>query len=218
ASSVRLSSVNRRSPSRTSAPSRKCTAVISLSTRDLTATLAIGVTDPSTSRRTGTTFLIAVTTSTGTARGPFWRVACATAPSDHRPPRVATTIAPAATSTTTAPATNVRFFIAVPRRPSSGPPGDLPLFPGARHNEFFGYTTTPFPLPPSQCRGKSGCTRHVGRVRAPPCPFPPVELNCPRATPTSPRRAHPPRAGQSHQQKVRHFARGARRAAAEHRL
>src|SRR5262249_53190568 len=96
-------------------------------------TLAIGVTDPNTSRRTGTTFLIAVTTSTGTARGAFWRVACATAPPDHKPPRVATTIAPAATSTTIAPATNVCFFIAVPRTPFSDLPGalSLSLSPGA---------------------------------------------------------------------------------------
>src|SRR6516162_4968462 len=41
-----------------------------VSTRVLTATLAIGVTVPSRSIRTGTFFLTAVTTSTGTARGP----------------------------------------------------------------------------------------------------------------------------------------------------
>src|SRR5262249_59216269 len=126
------------------APSRKCTPVISLSTRDLTATLAIGVTDPSTSRRTGTTFLVAVTTSTGIARGAFCRVACATAPPDHKPPRVATTIAPAATLTTTAPATNVRFFITVPRRPFSDLPGASSLSRCPAHHDSFCYARRTF--------------------------------------------------------------------------
>src|SRR5262249_29618735 len=116
------------------APSRKCTPVISLSTRDLTATLAIGVTVPSASMRTGTTFLVAVTISTGTARTAFGRGACATA--GHSPLRVAATAQPAATSTTTAPATNIRFFITAPRGPCSGPAG-LPLFSGAPLIRFF---------------------------------------------------------------------------------
>ncbi len=68
ASIWRPSSVNSRSPFLTSAPSRKCTAVIAVSTRALMATLAIGVTLPSDSRRTGTALRSAVATSTGTTR------------------------------------------------------------------------------------------------------------------------------------------------------
>ena len=49
ASIWRLSSVNRRSPSFTRAPSGKCTPVMTVSTRALIATLAIGVTVPSAS-------------------------------------------------------------------------------------------------------------------------------------------------------------------------
>src|SRR5262245_62754056 len=94
--------------------------------------------------RTGTTFLTAVTTSTGTARGAFWRVACATAPPDHKPPRVATTIAPAATSTTTAPATNVRFFITVPPRPFSDLPVASSLSRCPAHNDAFVYAGETF--------------------------------------------------------------------------
>ena len=82
--------------------------------RGLTATLAIGVTLPSASMRTGTIFLTAVATSTGMARGAFWRGACATAPPHHKLPRVAATTIPAAPSTETAPNTNVRFFIPTP--------------------------------------------------------------------------------------------------------
>ena len=68
ASIGRPSSVNSRSPCFTSAPSRKWTAVIAVSTRALMATLAIGVTVPSASMRTGTVLRTAVATSTGTTR------------------------------------------------------------------------------------------------------------------------------------------------------
>ena len=87
--------------------------------------------------RTGTTFLVAVTTSTGTARGAFWRGACATAPPGHKPLRVAATAQPAATASTTASTTSIRFFITAPRRPCIGPPG-LPLcLPVTRSYEPF---------------------------------------------------------------------------------
>src|SRR5262245_48527768 len=56
-------------------------------------------------------FLTAGATSTETARGTFWRGACATAPcGDQMPPRVTATT-PAATSAAATPNTNVRFFI-----------------------------------------------------------------------------------------------------------
>src|SRR5262245_39365872 len=78
---ARLSSANSRSPCFTVAPSRKCTSVISLSMRVLTATLAIGVTVPRSSMRSGTLFFSAFATSIGTTRGAFfWFGACATAP------------------------------------------------------------------------------------------------------------------------------------------
>jgi hypothetical protein len=95
--------------------------MISLSTRGLIATLAIGVTDPSASIRTGTTFLVAVTTSTGTARGAVWRGAWAIAPPGNKPLRVAAMAEAAATATTTANITTVRVFItALPRRAGLG--------------------------------------------------------------------------------------------------
>src|SRR5262249_22129540 len=118
------------------APSRKCTPVISLSTRDLTATLAIGVTVPSASMRTGTTFLVAVTISTGTARGAFCRGACAPAAPGHKPLGVAARAQPAAPRPPPAPATNIRFFITAPRGPTVGPAG-LPLCSGAPLIRFF---------------------------------------------------------------------------------
>src|SRR5262245_40993293 len=90
--------------------------------RLLIATLAIGVTLPSASIRTGTDFLMAVATSTGTALGGFARGACATAPPGHQPARVAAKTPPAATNTKSAPHTNVRFFIiAVRSAPGPGP-------------------------------------------------------------------------------------------------
>src|ERR1700738_5089212 len=110
ASMARLSSVNNRSPLWTIAPSRKCTSVISVSTRAFTATLAIGVTDPRTSIRTGTDLLTACVTSTGTAGAAFSRCACATAPPDQNPPRMATTIA-AAARTAAPPKSNAAFLI-----------------------------------------------------------------------------------------------------------
>ena len=64
ASIARLSRTNRTSPCLTRAPSSNCTAMISLSTRGLIATLAIGVTVPSASSRTGTDFLTALATVT----------------------------------------------------------------------------------------------------------------------------------------------------------
>src|SRR5262249_6846772 len=107
----------------------------------------------------GTTFLVAVTTSTGTARAAFWRGACAPAPPSHKPLRVAATAQPAATSTTTAPATTICFFITAPRRPSIGPPR-LPLFSGARSYDSFydaGTKLLSYPYePPSQKRSSLG--------------------------------------------------------------
>ena len=103
ASIVRLSSTNRTSPCLTRAPSSNFTAVISLSTRGLIATLAIVVTVPSASRRIGTDFLTTVATVTGTAR---WspRDACAAAFCDGDPVQKNTAIparaSPAATPTT----------------------------------------------------------------------------------------------------------------------
>src|SRR5262249_33836639 len=178
---------------------------------------AIGVTDPSASRRTGTTFLIAVTTSTGTARGPFWRVACATAPSDHKPPRVATAIAPAATSTTTAPATNVRFFITVPRRPSGGPPGPSLSFLVPAITILFVMGDEPSNISLVTYRRKNGVTfmttRHAAprRVRH-------AELKSHRTTPIFGPHAHRHLERQFHQAKDRQLDRVAVRAAARHRL
>src|SRR5438132_35084 len=103
------------------------------------ATLAIGVTVPSASRRTGIFFLTAVATSTETARGA--RGACATAPcGDQRLPRVDTTT-PATASSAATLNTNVRFFI--PFEPGhSIPPPWLPLYPLAPvHNDSFGLRT-----------------------------------------------------------------------------
>ena len=67
----RLSRVNKRSPSFTRAPSLKWTPVISLSTRERTATLAMVVTLPSDSMPTGVGRRFAVTTSTGTSDWPI---------------------------------------------------------------------------------------------------------------------------------------------------
>jgi hypothetical protein len=77
ASIARVSSVNRRSPLATLAPSAKCTPTISLSSRLLTATLAIVVTLPRPSSSTGMLFFTAVATSTDTGRGPCgaWAIA-----------------------------------------------------------------------------------------------------------------------------------------------
>src|SRR5262245_18760595 len=111
--------------------------------RLLIETLAIGVTLPSASIRTGTVFLMAVATSTGTDRGAFARGACATAPPghhndhdqpDHKPPRVAARTPPAATNTTSAPHTNVRFLIIAVRSAPGLGPLRLPLFTGASHS------------------------------------------------------------------------------------
>ena len=62
----RLSRTNRTSPCLTRAPSSNFTAMISLSTRGLMATLAMVVTVPSASSRTGTDFLTALATVTPT--------------------------------------------------------------------------------------------------------------------------------------------------------
>src|SRR5262245_16178205 len=114
--------------------------------RLLMATLAIGVTVPKASIRTGTVFLMAVAISTGTARGAFARGACATAPPDHdhdhdqpdqpdhKPPRVAAKTPPAASNTTSAPHTNVRFFIIAVRSAPGLGPLRLPLFTCASHS------------------------------------------------------------------------------------
>src|SRR6476469_202064 len=68
ASMARPSRVNKRSPCLTNAPSLKCTAVMLVSTRALSATLAIGVTLPSASSRTGTFLRSTRAVSTGTTR------------------------------------------------------------------------------------------------------------------------------------------------------
>jgi hypothetical protein len=117
----------------------------------LIATLAIGVTLPSASIRTGTVFLMAVATSTGTDRGAFARGACATAPPDHdqpdhKPPRVAAKTPPAATNTTSAPHTKVRFFIIAVRSAPGPGPLRLPLclLVPRTHNDSFWYASQGF--------------------------------------------------------------------------
>src|SRR5215510_7035584 len=122
---IRLSRVNSTSPSLTSAPSAKWTPTISVSRRDLTATLAIGVTVPSASRRTGSAFIVAVATSTGMARPPCWRGAWATAPSGRQRVFVCHP-APTRTATTTPHKAHVRFFITLPPAQAASPhPGSL---------------------------------------------------------------------------------------------
>ena len=80
----RLSRTNRTSPCLTRAPSSNLTAMISLSMRGLIATLAMVVTVPSASSRTGTDFLTALAAVTPTTR---WspRGACAAAFCDDDP-------------------------------------------------------------------------------------------------------------------------------------
>ena len=73
------------------------------------ATLAIGVTLPSASIRTGVFLREAFPTSTETARA-GWPGDCATAPVGSKAPRK-NTIPPARASTATAPTTQTRFFI-----------------------------------------------------------------------------------------------------------
>jgi hypothetical protein len=99
----------------------------------LIATLAIGVTLPSASMRTGTVFFVAVATSTGTARCAVGRGACASAPLSHEPAHFepshfAATTPPATSNTTIAPHTNVRFFIIYARSATRMGPLGLPLF------------------------------------------------------------------------------------------
>ena len=107
---ARLSRTNSTSPCLTRAPSSNLTAVISLSTRGLIATLAMVVTVPRASSRTGTDFLTALATVTPTTR---WspRGACAAAFCDDEPFQKNTAI-PARASPAATPTTNVRFFIA----------------------------------------------------------------------------------------------------------
>src|SRR5205807_10629909 len=81
----------------------------SLSSRDLIATLAIGVTVPSASTCSGTSFATASATSTETPRA-FGAGACATAPCGLQRLRVAAA-APATASRTATPATQVRRLI-----------------------------------------------------------------------------------------------------------
>ena len=92
------------------------TPVISVSTRGFTATLAIGVTEPSASIRTGIVRFTAGATSTGTARVTLRRGAWATAPPVQKPPRMATTM-PAAASKAATPNKIVRFFMQSTARP-----------------------------------------------------------------------------------------------------
>ena len=103
--------------------------MISVSTRGFTATLAIGVTEPRASIRTGTIFFSASATSTGTAWGAFDRGAWATAPLPQKPTRMAMAMH-AAAITAAAPNKMVRFLMDTAGRRAHQPPR-TPLKPFA---------------------------------------------------------------------------------------
>src|SRR5260370_38617327 len=144
------------SPCRAKAPSWKWTPRISVSTRVLTATLAIGVTEPSKSTRTGTRFLTAVATSTGTLRSPCPRGACATAPCGDQgfqfagnTPDFAPTTAAKASSPAT-PSTKFRFFI-VAVEPGSAPTRAPSVQSPPQRQLFFLLLHEPLPYRSRQC-------------------------------------------------------------------
>src|SRR3954447_23570656 len=109
ASIWRESRVNSRSPSLTLAPSSKCTATMVVSSRDLSATLDIGVTVPIESTSTGTGLRSAVASSTETTRGRCGP--CALAPVPIHDERVTKAAASAPTSRMPPQIIRLRFFI-----------------------------------------------------------------------------------------------------------
>src|SRR5262249_6660103 len=153
----------------------------------------------------------------GPGGAPSGRAPGPPAPPAHSPPRVATAIEPAATSTTTAPATNVRFFITVPRRPSGGPPGTSLSFLVPAITILFVMGDEPSNISLVTYRRKNGVTfmttRHAAprRVRH-------AELKSHRTTPIFGPHAHRHLERQFHQAKDRQLDRVAVRAAARHRL
>src|SRR5882757_10398865 len=109
ASIWRESRVNSRSPSATLAPSSKCAATMVVSSRDLSATLEIGVTVPIESTSTGTGLRSAVASSTETTRGRCGP--CALAPVPIHDERVTKAAASAPTTRTPPQIIKLRFFI-----------------------------------------------------------------------------------------------------------